>query len=1436
MSRHRHLWLIGPLLFLTSLLLAPNAMANWRIIHLDEEMADMRFSRFQEAYNFIVDQRAAEEVGRGTFAGSYYHPSYQEGRYVVRMCFRYLNPPEDADDTNVKNCEGSHVLYWREDVILAVDMEQSPDLERDQGEPITELCVGNPIHVATGNKFQSELDYSSAGAEPLIFERFYNSQSSASAGLGHWRHTYASSIEASEDAEAVMMVVNRPRGQRLAFYRGDEQWVPTWNTEVRLEEINGEYTPGSTYQDQETGEMVSEPPSITNDGWRLVLPDGEIEIYDTEGRLQAIERPSGNVFTLSYLNGELQEVSDAYGRQLSFQWSNGQITGMEDPAGGLTQYQYDGDTLTGVTYPDGATRGFIHDDPRDGSLLTGLVDERGNRFATWAYDDQGRAVLSEHAGGTERTTISYTGEHQATVTNALGHEQHYTFGLHNGQLKPETIEGAPCTGFEGGVRTFEYGADGMVDRITDREGQPRTFVHNNRGLEARRTSDDGGVIVTDWHPEVAKPATITEPERVTERGYDSRYRLTSRIVSERYGEGERTWTYTYYPDSNGVPGQLATVDGPRTDVSDVTSFAYDAQGNLDTITNPLGHETRLQDHDAHGRPHTVVDANGVTWTLAYDDRGRLERMTGPTGTFGFTFNDAGLLVEESLPNGQTLTLEYDAAQRLVATVDALGNRQERELNALGDPEVSRLLNGQGTVKWQESRTYGENGWLLAITNALGQTTSLSYDRVANLAGTEDPAGDAYQYEYDGFHHRTRVTDPLGEVAQARYEDTGDITQVTDFGGERTYNTFNGFGEPTRINSPDSGITDYTYDEAGNLATRTDALGQVTTYEQDALNRLTRIRTDDPDEADVVIRYDEPGAENGIGRLTTVIDGAGETTFDYTASGELKRVERTSNGDTYSLAYTYDGAGQIETITYPSGRVVTYERDAAGEVATVTTTAPDGTETVLASQIEHALFGPITSLTHGNGLTETRTLDQAYQVASVTVPGVLARDYAYTVDDNVAGIDDLLSSARTQAFGYDPVDRLTAADGAYGDLGFEYDANANRKALIEDGQRDDYRLDTSSNWLLEAGARDYRYDNAGNTLERGSDTFAYDTHHRLTEATVDGTTATYAYNVQHQRVSKTVGGTTTRFFYGQGGELLSEMVVGTGLTAAEYVWLDGKPLAYITNGQVYQVHTDHLGTPQVLTDATSAIAWEAEYRPFGEAVTTGSVSFPLRFPGQYHDTETGLHYNWHRYYDPATGRYLTSDPIGLEGGLNPYAYASANPLVATDPTGLAVETAWDIANIALGLSQTVSDIREGEYRAALVSGGATGVDILAAAVPFVPGGASTTVKASRCAENAATRPLLRGKFAGEEIAGGHAFDKHVLQQGEFRGLGIRTRAQFAKHVESVINNPSASRQLSSGRTAYWDDASSTVVIRNPRAIDGGTAFQPISGRAYFDRLR
>jgi RHS repeat-associated protein len=107
--------------------------------------------------------------------------------------------------------------------------------------------------------------------------------------------------------------------------------------------------------------------------------------------------------------------------------------------------------------------------------------------------------------------------------------------------------------------------------------------------------------------------------------------------------------------------------------------------------------------------------------------------------------------------------------------------------------------------------------------------------------------------------------------------------------------------------------------------------------------------------------------------------------------------------------------------------------------------------------------------------------------------------------------------------------------------------------------------------------------------------------------------------------------------------------------------------------LYYYHNDHLGTPQLLTDSTGTVSWKAVFTPFGEAVLSlETVENPFRFPGQYYDQETGLHYNWNRYYDPKTGRYLTPDPIGLEGRINLFIYAMDNPLMFLDVSGVTVE--------------------------------------------------------------------------------------------------------------------------------------------------------------------
>ena len=170
-------------------------------------------------------------------------------------------------------------------------------------------------------------------------------------------------------------------------------------------------------------------------------------------------------------------------------------------------------------------------------------------------------------------------------------------------------------------------------------------------------------------------------------------------------------------------------------------------------------------------------------------------------------------------------------------------------------------------------------------------------------------------------------------------------------------------------------------------------------------------------------------------------------------------------------------------------------------------------------------------------------------------------------------------------------------------------------------------------------------------------------------------ATYTYDAWNRRTSKTTGGRTIHYHYDQNNLLIGESLAN-GTALRDYIYLHGEPIAlreYETNSGLYYYVTDHLGTPQKLLNAQGAVVWQAAYLPYGEAqILTASVQNNLRFPGQYFDVETGLHYNWNRYYNPKTGRYITADPIGLVGGMNVYAYVGGNPVNAVDVEGLTAE--------------------------------------------------------------------------------------------------------------------------------------------------------------------
>ncbi|EPQ9997603.1 RHS repeat-associated core domain-containing protein [Vibrio vulnificus] len=1244
-------------------LIVPSAVsAQWRInASGSSEIDAMRFDLPEQAHEFLRDYRINELASTHSYVSEKLYPSetYSDGRLISWLCMHRSDAPGsyDPDTCYFGALSGTTLTKF----IIPGEMTDSPLLNRDLGKPETELCVGNPINLATGNKYQQETDYVSAGMEPLVFTRHYNSQLALSGkqsdvGIG-WSHNYSNKVIFDKESHGENMVVlHRPDGKELAFYRTNAVWMPTWKSDDRL------------YKDS---------------GWRYQRADGVVELYDSNGQLIRIVHPSGNELDLNYTNGKLDSVSDSFGRTLRFSYDQGKIIKMIDPAGQTFSYDYSNELLVAVYKPDANQRSYHYEDSLNPSLLTGLTDEKGSRFATWSYDPSGRAVLSEHNSGVDRTSVTYNPDGSVMVTNALGHEQHYLFSRYNGKLKPDSIQGAACTGFAGGTKSFGYDANGELKSIINEEGQSFSYQYDQRGLEISRTSSTGDTITTQWHSEFPKPTKITSSYLVQEFTYDDRQRLLTLKLIDRTNSDVRQWAFEYYPDSLGVPGQLKSVDGPRVDVDDVTRFEYDAQANLSRVINSLGHIVSFDNYDAHGRAQSVTDANGVSYSLNYNTLGQLISSTGPDGTTLYPYDESGLLVSITLPTNSTFTYEYDAAQQLMAVIDANGNRQSINRDSLGNIEQVELKDNSGIAHWKQLHSYTLNGWLSSTTNGTGNVYTYSYDKTANLTGKVDPSGNAYAYRYDGFSNLLQSIDPVNRATAMQYNDNALVTRVTDPRGRRTYYSYNGYCDVLSVQSPDTGTAHYTYDKAGNLIGKTDAKGQVFTYHYDALNRLSSITVDGQPNASVTFRYDEPEALYGVGQLTSITDASGVSKYSYTASGEIASQELIVDGRTLLTNYTYDGAGLLASIEYPSGRKAVYQRNVAGEVIGITLNNGVNSRT-LVSDLVRKPFGPVTDLTHGNGLWEERQYDMNYQLESVQVAGAMHRSYLYTANSNVDSITDLMDSSYSQTFNYDKLSRLIDATGGYGTREYTYNYNGNRTAIYRDGVKDSYSIVFNSNRLTKTsiGSITYSYDANGNTIGRGTDVFVYDAFNRLTEATVNGETSTYHYNSAHQRVRKSAGGVDVLYVYGLDGELLAEVDAGTGQTQREYVWLDGQLVAYLVDGTVYHVHNDHLGTPQALTDESGATVWKASYSPFGKAtVTTEQIKFNLRFPGQYYDAETGLHYNWHRYYDPALGRYLQSDRLGLFDGVDTYGYVHGNPLTNIDPTG---EFAVFGAGISAGL--------------------------------------------------------------------------------------------------------------------------------------------------------
>ncbi|MBT3054319.1 MAG: hypothetical protein KME69_05540 [Candidatus Thiodiazotropha sp. (ex Codakia orbicularis)] len=628
---------------------------------------------------------------------------------------------------------------------------------------------------------------------------------------------------------------------------------------------------------------------------------------------------------------------------------------------------------------------------------------------------------------------------------------------------------------------------------------------------------------------------------------------------------DRTTRYTY-----SAMGQVETIDGPRLDVSDITTYGYDTQGNRISITNALSQVTQITAHDAAGRPLAIVNPNGLTTTLSYGLRGRMTQQSlsdgSTTRTTLHNYDPVGNLTRVTQPDGRFISYDYDPAHRLIGMEDNQGNRIDYTLDAMGNHLSEQVSDPNGTLTHSQQRAYDELGQVRQLIDSHNNNTAYSYDANGNLTQTTDAKLNPTAQTYDTLDRLKQQTDALDGTTQYTYDAQDNLTSVTDPNGLTTTYDYDGLGNLISQTSPDTGTTTYTYDEAGNRLTQTDARGITVNYSYDALNRLTHISYPD---ASLNVTYNYDQGTDGIGKLTSIVDTNGTTTYTYNTYGDLITQTRTSSDSIVTtFSYDYDTYGRLASLTYPSGNSVNYTYDAHGELNSLTYEWSDSTTQSLITNLQTLPFGPIKAFDYGNGLSLTRNFDQDYQLISQTIPGILQSSYQHDPVGNVTDWQDLLSTGQDQLFDYDALYRLTSANGAYGDITYTYDATGNRLSLTLDGSTETYSYVPSSHRLQQilGSVTDSRsYDAAGNTIQSLIGSYTYDDTNRMVGFTKTGSAATYAYNGKGERISKNVDGTITRFRYGPAGQLLGEYDQN-GQAIREYVTLEGQPIALIREQQ------------------------------------------------------------------------------------------------------------------------------------------------------------------------------------------------------------------------------------------------------------------------------
>ncbi len=1179
----------------------------------------------------------------------------------------------------------------REEIAANINafLGQIKDIVKDALGPLGFLI--DPVNLRNGNFVEMREDFLvPARAIPVKFERTYNSSRHDVDGRLGWGWSDSYNWKLVEQAGGTVDVTT---GEGFTYH-----FAPDGS--------GGFVSPPGLEQ----ATLLAVPAGYT-------LETAETLTFDADGNLTRIQSCcSIDALTLNYTGGGLNTIVDTTGRTaLTFAYHpDGRLASITNPASESVRYDYDAEgNLWQVTGVDDKIWEYGYDAHH---RLTSRTDPQGNTD-TYAYDGEGRMYRHVNPLGEVESVVFDPYNDRVVVTGRDGNETITTFDTQGlpasftdaqgnvTRVERDTagrqLENENPRGF-----TASYGYDDPVSfrNVDGVSGSSRWDPATGTLTQTTTAGSETTDVSIDYGPD-GKATAVHYPTHDETLTYDATGQVRS-LTDSRIGYATAQVAYT----ADGLPETITatyrTADGTLASDEVVLDYApgtphisgMDAGDRHVTMTvNADGQPLDLylngtflvsQRYDSLGNPTVITLTSGATSTQRYDALGRLVAREDTSGSYIFDYNAQDQITARTDARGQTWRYLYDELGRQTHVVRPDGSGESYGYCA-DEPQACAVVDVHGNTLQRELDALGR---VVALTDTLGNTWRYLYDAGGRWRKIIDPEDHVTLYRYDAEGRLIEVQDALSQTTTYEYDAVG-LRAIVDPRQKRHTFVYDEFGALVRKSDPLSNTHRYYHDVWGKTQQMIDANGTPIDYGYDGLGRLIHISA--PGEA---ITYTRDPLALG-GKVRAAETQYAHTTYDYSAHGFPTRRTQSVSTTTKSIVYTPTLQGNaLAEVRNAEGQVTRYSYDAQGRPVAIAHEAA-GTVT-----FAYDLAGRRVKMAYPNGATTYYTYDAAGQLtAQVTrnAAGEVLAAFHYTYDKvgNRTSLTDM--NGRTTRYTYDPLYRLT--DVAYGNgrtQHFEYDAFGNREKQIVAGQVITYTYDDANRLTHEYSAGQvitYTYDANGNLTHRMTPQGAY----------------TYTYTAIGGRLVsiEEPGGSSWDFGYDGDGNRVYELRTHAGGAIERTDFLvDGNSVAadYHTNGAGFDVthylhglFTDELlaqeteagwvyfiqdpqGSVSVVLNAEGEIAARRSYDVFG-AVLEEIGGWPGRYgyTGREDIGATGLMHYRARAYDPATGRFLSHDPMmgdqETPQTLNPYAYVQNNPINYTDPSGKSAQRFFRVFN-------------------------------------------------------------------------------------------------------------------------------------------------------------